>query len=135
MCACLQKRNGEIDKELNIEYYREWSIRLGFKGEITEEFFKKYESVKKARNNIRNEILIAITVSGGFSLILMWIQKHNNDLYGYLNIPLILFLGISIFSIIAHVKVVRECVISDRKHINEYQEWFKEKYENKECIE
>ena len=102
----------------------EWSICLGFNGELTKKFFTKLQSVKKVRKRITGELIISIctfTISTG---IFMAMQNYHyiNDYYDITSILLIFVILLSCLSILAHLRVVIQWQSHDREM---YEEWMK----------
>ena len=102
---------------------------------LTDEFYKKQKSVRIVRKGIIKDIIYSI-IALIFSMSLyIYAVNNSNDFSSVLIILMIMFMCLCAFSLIAHGKIIREWIISDRKHIKEYDKWLKEKYENKECVE
>jgi len=84
--------------------HTDWSIKLGFKGELTDEFYKKFNSVIKVRNRIKKEIslsLLAFIISSTIYLILIN-GLYTNDYQETIKISLIFIIMLSIMSILIH---------------------------------
>lgn len=127
MCACFQKRTRKIksdvkDYDLDSDLIL-WSIKLGFDGQITDDFKKKYDSVIIVRKRILNEIGMAILCLIGFFGMYIYSTYFlvNNDYSNLLTIPCTIFIFLSAFSIIAHMKIVREWIIHDKRMVKEFQ--------------
>lgn len=115
----------KITKEFNehsIDYWKEWSIKLGFNGEINDDFRKKFLSVMKVRKNIRKEYWISILASTLFSLLYYVVPMFKIEYSLYFQIAILIFILISMFAILAYFIVLVEWILHDKKMMKEWKE-------------
>jgi hypothetical protein len=111
MCTDFQRRSkkvNEIIKKNEVWSMKLWSIMLGFKGAVTDEFHDKYKSVVKVRKRIMNELYISIFSFIGFLFVYLTSLNLNNEFIWMLQYPMYIFMGLSILSFFAHLKIVVE---------------------------
>lgn len=109
----------ERDEEL-----REWSIFLGFNGELTKPFFNKLQSVKKVRKRIYVEVILSICIFIISTGIYLAMQNYHyiNDYYDTAGMLLIFVIFLSCFSVLVHLRIIIQWQSHDREM---YDEWMK----------
>jgi predicted neutral ceramidase superfamily lipid hydrolase len=97
-----------------------WSILLGHNGVVDDSFYEKYTSVLNVRKKIRNELYISILSFIGFISIYLIAIRSNNDFISVLQYPMYIFMGLSILSFFAHLKVIFEWRNHDLKMLEDF---------------
>jgi uncharacterized membrane protein len=100
----------------------EWSVKLGFYGAMTDEFFKKLERVKKVRKRIKGEIIMSI---GAFIMstsiyTALYYNIYTNEYRDTAMIFMLFAILLSCFSVLAHVRVVAQWQNHDKEMIDEW---------------
>jgi len=111
----------EKDWSIPLSEHTKWSIRLGFKGVLNDDFYNKMASVKKVRKRIINDLCYS-TIAGIFTSILYLILYYTqNDYKDAMALPIMLLLLVCVLSMVLHFRVLYQCTESDKKHIKEYE--------------
>jgi hypothetical protein len=100
----------------------DWSIKLGFYGALTDEFFKKLERVKKVRKRIKSEIIMSL---GAFIIstsiyTALYYNIYVNEYKGTVMVFMIFAILLSCFSILAHMRVIVQWQNHDKEMITEW---------------
>jgi hypothetical protein len=111
----------EKDWSMPLSEHTKWSIRLGFKGVLNDDFYNKMASVKKVRKRIRDDLWYSISAGTGFSIMYLILHYTNNDYKDFMALPIMLIQLVCVLSIVLHMRVMYQWNRSDEKHINDYE--------------
>jgi uncharacterized membrane protein len=103
---------------------KDWSIKLGFNGEITDEFVKKYKSVMKVRKKIKQDLFYSSLISILYIMLIIYIKYFSSDIPYETSIIIIMtmFFGICIFAILGYTRVIYQWRKHDKEMIKEWEE-------------
>lgn len=101
-----------------------WSMKLGFKGELSDEFFVKWASVTTVRKRIIIDLKYSIFAAISFSAIIVYMYfLQGTALFGdFISIFVWAFFLVCIFSVIGHTRVVYQYRKHDKEMIEEWEQ-------------
>jgi uncharacterized membrane protein len=123
--------------EDSLEELKIWSIKLGFNGEISNDFYRKLDSVKRVRKRIRGEILMAIVIFIMSTSVYLALSHniYTNEYREQVMIFMIFAVLLSCFSALAHTRVVVQWQAHDKEMIEEWEKKNNSAKKNENTIE
>lgn len=101
------------------DYYVNWSIKLGFNGQLTKAFYKKFFYVKKVRFRLKIQILVLVIMQ--VFLLYYFYFEYFKDIFDMPIIALGLFICLFVITFF-YIRVFVQIYKTEHKRMKEYEE-------------
>jgi len=102
----------------------EWSIKLGFKGELSNEFFEKWAHVITVRKRIVKDLKYSLLATATLSILILY--RNISDGIGMFddifNMLILILLSVCVFSVIGNARVVYQYKMHDKEMVEKWEE-------------